>query len=166
MAFDGAEVGRLALLAGATTAVPAYVTTTVSGESRREMPTIRVITNFRSDNSRARRVDCGHLVSGFMIEIGVLAVKVPSHISGLAAEFQFPLIGLKNPLLDVISALDADGVCDIGVQFWPAWAVVVRQVAVFVQPRAAPVAESGAEVVFFATARAAISQLARGHRQE
>ena len=82
--------------------------------------------------------------------------------------FNFTVIGVDDLMFDVISALGVDGVGDVRVQFqtWCAVAALVAQVALVVEPGTAVVAETGAEVVFFATALAMVGQFARGHGQK
>jgi len=73
-------------------------------------------------------------------------------------------------LFDGLAALGVDGVGDVGVELQAAVAVVVAVLifleTVFIQRRAAVIAKAGAEVIFFAAARAVVGQLSAWHRKE
>ena len=102
------------------------------------------------------------------VVVVVFAIEARRDVAGLLAAHQLALVFLEDAILDFRAAACVDRMRNVGVQLHALVAVSVAEllVAVFVEAFPAVVAVAGAKVIFFATMRAVVGQLARGHRQE
>jgi hypothetical protein len=109
-------------------------------------------------------------LSGDVVEIHVFAIETWGDVAGLFGPFDLFVEGFEHLMFDGLAAFGINGVGDVGVEFEAVVAVVVAVLialeTVFIEWGAAIIAEAGAEVIFFAAARAVVRQLSAWHGEE
>ena len=91
-------------------------------------------------------------------------VVVRASVAGLLGEDDFLLEGFQHSSLNHVAAAGVNRVSDVGVEFGST--LVVFDGSIFMQLDSAIVAETGSKLILRAALRAAIRQLAAGHRHE
>ncbi len=106
-------------------------------------------------------------------EIHVFPVEIGWHITRKFAAFDLLVKRGDGTFLEIKSAGGADGMGDVGMEFYSARAsviavalILIALVTLLIQPGPATVTKARAKVIFFAAARAMIAKFPRGHRQE
>ena len=101
---------------------------------------------------------------GWLLEVVIDVIKGARHIAGLAASFDFFVIGNEDFSLESFAHIRIDGMRDIGMQLGAPVAVAAH--TMLVEACAAAVAVAGTEMVLLVTATAMIAEFSRRHGEK